>query len=142
MLSTVPVQRLLEGIAAALQTYVEPAVDDRFARMQLQAIDEILRNVATRVEWRREEVEAEIAEAERLLVGLREAGSPVDAPAPHTDLEEHRRQTLAVLGEALEWVQSRPAGEAGSAAAHEAVVAYLQREVGRERDRLKSGMYS
>jgi hypothetical protein len=141
MLSTVPVQRLLEGIAAALQTYVEPAVEDRFARMQLQAIDEILRNVAGRVEWRREEVESEIAEAERLLAGLREAGWQVDAPPPDTDLEEHRRQTLAVLGEALEWIQSRPAGETGSAV-HEAVVAYLQREVGRERDRLKSGMYS
>ena len=75
MLSSVEVSRLLEGVAAALRTHVAPHVDDRFAQMQLRAIDELLRNLAGRVEWSLPELEAELDELEGLLAELR-AGVP------------------------------------------------------------------
>ena len=84
MLSAVEVARLLEGVAAALRTHVEPHVDDRFARMQLRAIDELLRNLADRVEWSLAELQAELAGMEELLARLREAGWPGHVAAAET----------------------------------------------------------
>ena len=141
MLSAVEVARLLEGVAAALRTHVEPHVDDRFARMQLRASDELLRNLAGRVEWSLPELRVELEGMEELLTGLRVAGWPGDVAAAATPAttDEALARRLALLGElsdATRWAQHE-----GSPESRALVTAYLRETNDRERRRLQSGMY-
>ncbi len=142
MLSAVEVSRLLEGVAAALRTHVEPHVDDRFAHMQLRAIDELLRNLAGRVEWSLTELQAEVAAIEELLGELGAAGWPggsggSGAPLATADEALARRSTLlGDLSDATRWAQ-----EEGSEQARALMTAYLRETNDRERGRLQSGMY-
>jgi hypothetical protein len=142
MLSAVEVARLLEGVAAALRTHVEPHVEDRFARMQLRAIDELLRNLADRVEWSLAELQAELEGMEELLARLRDAGWPGDGAAaetPAATTEEALARRLVLLGrlsEATRWAQQE-----GSQELRALVSSYLRETNDRERRRLQSGMY-
>lgn len=150
MLSSVPVARLLEGVAAALREHVEPNVTDRFAQTQLRAIDELLRNLAGRVEWSLTELSREVADIERLLDALREVGLPAEddyarrpgesAPLRSVDAASEARAALLVsVTRAINWVQDvAPA----SGATRSVVADYLRAANERERTRLKSGMYS
>jgi hypothetical protein len=144
VLSAVEVSRLLEGVAAALRTHVAPHVDDRFAQMQLRAIDELLRNLAGRVEWSLPELEAELDELEGLLAELRAAGWTEEAagddhhrPAGSVPgALAHRAALLARLTAAAAWAQ-----QSDSDAARALVTARLRSANDRERGRLQSGMY-
>ena len=141
MLSAVEVARLLEGVATALRTHVEPHVDDRFARMQLRASDELLRNLAGRVEWSLPELQAEVEGMEGLLAELREAGWLGDTAAagPPATTEEALGRRLVLLGElsdATRWAQQEGSDESRALAS-----AYLRERNDRERRRLQSGMY-
>ena len=141
MLSAVEVARLLEGVAAALRTHVEPHVDDRFALMQLRASDELLRNLAGRVEWSLPELKAEVEGMEGLLAELREAGWPGDTAAagPPATTEESLARRLVLLGElsdATRWAQQEGSNESRALTS-----AYLREMNDRERRRLQSGMY-
>jgi hypothetical protein len=149
MLTSVPVARLLEGVAAALREHVEPNVTDRFAQTQLRAIDELLRNLAGRVEWSLAELSREVADIERLLDALREVGLPAEddyarpgesAPLRSVDAASEARAALLVsVTRAINWVQDvAPA----SGATRSVVADYLRAANERERTRLKSGMYS
>ena len=143
MLSPVEVSRLLEGVAAALRTHVEPHVDDRFARMQLRATGELLRNLAGRVEWSLPELQAELAEMEQVLTELRAAGWPGDSaagPSPAGTTEEalaRRVALLEALSDAIRWTQDGESEEARAVIAR-----FLRAANDRERGRLQSGMYS
>jgi hypothetical protein len=149
MLSSVPLPRLLEGIAASLRTNVAPHVDDRFATMQLRAIDELLRNLAGRVEWKLEDVTAEVVELETLLATLAQAGWPDDPPAAPTPAVPisveaaltRREAALARLRDGIAWVLAQPPGDARTDEARAATVAYLRAGNVREREQLQSGMY-
>jgi hypothetical protein len=142
MLSAVELSRLLEGVAAALRTHVEPHVDDRFAQMQLRAIDELLRNLAGRVEWSLAELRTELDEMEDLLAGLRAAGWPGDVAGPRSpaattdDALARRLVLLGGLSDATRWAQQEGPDEARAL-----VTAYLRETNNRERGRLQSGMY-
>jgi hypothetical protein len=142
MLSAVELSRLLEGVATALRAHVEPHVDDRFARMQLRAIDELLRNVAGRVEWSLPELQEEVAEMAELLDALRAAGwpggraGPAVPPATADEALTRRITLLGDLSDATRWAQ-----EEGSEEARALVTAYLRETNDRERGRLQSGMY-
>jgi hypothetical protein len=149
MLSSVPASRLLEGVAASLRTHVEPQVSDRFARMQLRAIDELLRNLAGRVEWSVADVSRETRDIEDLLTRLEQQGWEDErgpgpsrdeaVTSPHEALKQ-RAEALAALRRALNWTQEMrsPEGDAARAAA----VEFLRAENDGERSQLKSGMYS
>jgi hypothetical protein len=150
MLSPVPASRLLEGVAASLRTHVEPQVSDRFARMQLRAIDELLRNLAERVEWSVAAVTQETAEIADLLSqleqhgwsGERDGAKPDPAGAVQLPQEalKQRAEALTALRRALNWTQEIPSAEGEAARA--AAVEFLRTENDRERSQLKSGMYS
>ena len=155
MLSAVPVLRLLDGVAAALRTHVWPHVTDPFALMQLRAIDEVLRNLAERVDWSLAEVAEETDEIERMLARLRQAGwtgdrAPGGAPSgPRAEWEpsgaealQRRSEALFSLREALTWVEQLPARDETAVAARSAAVEFLRSAVARERARLESGMYA
>jgi hypothetical protein len=154
MLSSVPASRLLEGVAASLRTHVEPQVSDRFARMQLRAIDELLRNLAGRVEWSVADVSRETTEIEDLLTRLeqhgwdderggespaREGASDDSVTSPQEALKQ-RAEALAALRRALNWAQEMRSPERD--AARTAAAEFLRTENDRERSQLKSGMYS
>jgi hypothetical protein len=142
MLSEVPLPRLLEGIASALQKDVEPGVADEFARMQLRAIGEVLRNLADRVEWSAAELGDEIADRLAFLERLAATGATVGPPAGGPPFAtngaalEYRALLLRRVAEALEWAES--AGDDARRIAAD----YLREANRRERTRLKSGMYS
>jgi hypothetical protein len=155
VLSQVPVPRLLEGVAAALETYVEPHVDDRFARMQLRAIDELLRNLAERVDWSAVEIGQEADDIERVLAAFESAGWRGDgdhvapaagqpAGASAEEAASRRSGALAALRQALAWVEAGPAksGSEAVVAARSDAIELLREDNARERARLKSGMYS
>lgn len=61
--------RLFEGLSTTLRDTVAPAVDDPYVKSQVLAAVELINNIATRVDWRREpapEVAAARAELARL----------------------------------------------------------------------------
>src|ERR1700730_16839564 len=114
MLSAIPVSRLIEGIAASLETHVEPHVTDRFAQMQLRAIGELLRNLAGRVEWSLAELSAEVDEMDRLLQKLVAAGLPNARPGgfaparPFISADyalSYRAALLTRMVDAIAWAQ-------------------------------------
>jgi hypothetical protein len=146
MLSAVPVSRLIEGIAASLRTHVDPHVTDPFAQMQLRAIDELLRNLAGRVEWSLTELNAEIVELELLFGKLLAAGWPDEPPAgaaparPFTSADEalsYRLALLSRLTDAIAWAQRH-----GSDDVCAMVTEVVRARNNRERGQLESGMYS
>jgi hypothetical protein len=141
MLSTVPVPRLLEGVAEALRADVAPHVQDRFALMQLRAIEELLLNLAGRVAWDPAEVAAEADGLDGVLALLRAAGWEGAAPGPG-DAAARRAEGLAALRGALVWLAGREDAEGAVAAAREATTAFLRAGNDRERARLRSGMYA
>lgn len=152
MLSAVPVARLLDGVAAALQTHVQPHVTDRFALMQLRAIDEVLRNLAERVDSSMPEVTQETDEIQRILEALRQAGWSGEAATgggsqaesgPAGAAELHRRsQALFALREALNWVEQLAVRDETANAARHTAIESLRAAIARERALLKSGMYA
>jgi hypothetical protein len=132
-------------------------VDDRFARMQLRAIDELLRNLAERVDWSVVEIAQETEDIERVLAtfeaagwtdeaGPRSADPASDQPgAQSTEMAAARRaEALAGLRQALAWLEARPADSGSEAvvAARSNAIQLLRADNARERERLKSGMYS
>lgn len=108
--------RIFEGMAAQLREVVAPDLPEGYARAQALAMAELLGNLATRVEWRCDQ----LAEAVAL------AGSEV--PSGNQALLAARSQALVELG-------LRAA--AGDAAARVAARRLIELESGR----LRTGMY-
>lgn len=155
MLSDVPVVRLLDGVAASLRTYVLPHVTDPFALMQLRAIDEVLSNLAERVDWSYEEVNEETDGIEALLALLRQAGwsgSPLPSDtqagsqvgsASSGAVALHRRsEALHSLRDALTWVEQSTPRDATAVAVRPEAVDCLRTAIARERALLRSGMFA
>jgi hypothetical protein len=65
--------RILDGIAATLRNDIVPRLDDPFVRAQAQTAAELLAHLAEHVEWRCDQIRAEIDAARALL--------PADDPA-------------------------------------------------------------
>jgi hypothetical protein len=74
------IERLLDGVVHTLTTAVLPAVASRFARGQLYAAVDVLRNLRDRVEVKASLLEAEATSASEALAALiavlREGGVP------------------------------------------------------------------
>ena len=61
--------RLLDGIAATLRDEVAPHVDDPYVRAQAHAAAELIAHLAEHVEWRCDQLRAEIEAARVVLLG-------------------------------------------------------------------------
>ena len=61
--------RLLDGIAATLRDEVAPHVDDPYVRAQAHAAAELIAHLAEHVEWRCDQLRAEI-DAARVVLGV------------------------------------------------------------------------
>ncbi|GIU93475.1 MAG: hypothetical protein KatS3mg011_2381 [Acidimicrobiia bacterium] len=88
-------ERLFDGLAASLREAVLPHLTDPYARSQVGAAIEILANLATRVEWRRDLVEGLVE-----LVGEALAAAGLEPPAVSPDLAETHRRFLVALAQA------------------------------------------
>ena len=73
--------RLFEGLAASLRDTVAPEVDDPYAKSQVLAAVELLNNLATRVQWRQDQIGADVSAVRAALVAA-------EAPIPE---DEHDR---------------------------------------------------
>jgi len=71
----IPLERLLERLADEVAAAGPQAGGDAYARAQLEAAAEILRNLAPRVQWR------EDAELDAAVASLVQAGGAADADA-------------------------------------------------------------
>jgi hypothetical protein len=100
-------ERLLEGVAAALREVVAPAVNDRYARSQAESAAELLENLAPRVAWRAGIAEAELARLRPLLERAARLHTPEALPRTraflsgptHGSAEATRRDALLALAE-------------------------------------------
>lgn len=118
-------ERLLDGIALALREDVLPAVEDRFARSQLLAAAELAANLAGRVEWRCEDLSAEVTAIRRVLG---RGGEP--PPAGNGELLGARAEALDALARAQEHGLDTPE-----------LRAFLVERLERDLAQLRTGMY-
>jgi hypothetical protein len=82
---TVPVETLVDGAVRTLLDAVVPAVGTRYARGQLYAVIDVLRNLRDRIEERQSIADADAAGAadalEKIVAALRTAGASGAADA-------------------------------------------------------------
>jgi hypothetical protein len=133
--------RLFAGITEALREVVLPAVDDDFASAQLAACIEVLANVATRVEWRADQLlevhrraDAAIADAAVAAPGLADAVGP--GPSSD-DAVVARDDALARVSAALRWCDEHDAGDDAVAPLVAFAVWHLESELAL----LRTGMF-
>ena len=117
-------ERLLAGMAASLRDVVEPALTDPYARSQVQAAVDLLRNLAPRVEWRcddllavttrlRDVLAEAVAEALDDAAELAEArawlAQPPPAPTDNAALVAARTAGLRALAAVQDWAAAAAA---------------------------------
>ena len=131
----IPIERLIDGIVHTLTERVLPDVSSRFARAQLYAAIDVLRNMRDRVEQRTDVLAAEAASAaealERTTAHLRDGGESALAARIAAALAEVPGEPAAarldglraVLVSALETIETLP--EAAREAAARPLVAHL-----------------
>lgn len=141
MLTQNSIRRLLTGAADALSEDVAPAVDDQFALMQLRAVRELLLNLADRVDWRVDEIRADIQDIEELMTILRAAGSPDADTGGRASPMEERDRLLASASRAIAWLADRSEQANDAARYRQAVEDILQRQAVDQAARLRSTMY-
>jgi hypothetical protein len=66
--------RLFEGMVETLSEVINPALEDQFARSQVSAMIEILRNLSTRVEWRADHLIGLVARIHEILQAALDLG--------------------------------------------------------------------
>lgn len=98
---------VIARVAAALEHDVLPYVEEHYRVVQLEATVTLLRNLAGRVEWRQDDLTADIEATDRALAALQSALGDA-APAPSDDVGEAsfdrlraRRDQLAIALEAI-----------------------------------------
>jgi hypothetical protein len=127
----ITLDRLMEGIAAALRESVVPGLSDSYARAQAEAAANLIANLATRVQWRPDMLQAELGRLEPILARaariaprhVLDPGAP--APAAETDagvLVARRTAALRELASVQAWL-------AGAARADDPELARLAQEV-------------
>ncbi len=85
--------RLIEGIIAALRTHVIPNISDAYARGQAIGVIDLLNNIAPRLEWARAPLAEAVAERRNAIRAVRTLLP--EAPATDTELSD---QALAAAG--------------------------------------------
>jgi hypothetical protein len=139
-------ERLLAGTALSLRTTVAPAVTDSYALAQIQAAAEILDNLAARVAWRADVLEAPMAEVASLLTAATERAPASELPRGRAWLArplgppDARDWTAALdaLAELQEWLAADPVREPELASR---VRLFVSADVKREIELLRTGMY-
>ena len=128
-------ERLFEGTAASLREHVLPLLDDPYARAQVAAATELLGNLATRVEWRADQLAEEVGRIREVLAAAptRAAVLDEDVPASSAGLLDSRARHL----EALAALQGGP--EAITVDAE--LRAFSAWQLDRELALLRTGMY-
>ena len=134
---TIPVATLIDGLARTLTDAVLPDVTSRFARGQLYAAVDVLRNLRDRIEPKAALLEAESASAAaalaRAAAALGSAGSPIAAAlaaAPSGPPAERAAALRAALVAALDLIDALPAGR--GEAAHAALTEHLAAQAMRD----------
>lgn len=128
-------ERLFEGTAASLRDNVLPLLDDPFARAQVAAATELLGNLATRVEWRADQLAEEVARIREVLAAAPTRAAVLDEEVPVTSAELLASRARHL--EALVALQDGPEGRVADAALR----AFSAWQLDRELALLRTGMY-
>lgn len=136
--------RLFDGIGDVLRDVVMPEIDDAYVRSQLGACIELLANIATRVDWDRDQL-ATTVDAAREALSTAAAAAPdlVGPPAgdwPGPTPVARRDAALADVAGALRRCAEH-AGEPGVDEARQALDAFARRHLDHELALLRTGMY-
>lgn len=146
----IPPERLVDGCIRTLQEDVLPSVPSRFARGQLYAVLDVLRNLRDRVEEKRALAEAEGSSAEgalrRAVDALRAAGAKDEASAleeriaaiPPEDPERRCERLNEAFVVTLEALAALP--ETKASAAHAALGGHLAAQALRDLATLKPSL--
>ena len=137
--------RLLDGIAAALRRDVIPRLDDEYAAGQALAVIDLINNLKLRVDWavppllaRATAQQALIAELDSLLAVCPDrplAGEAFNAlPADGRSLQQLCDRLDSLIGATVRWIGARPfepcqATQAAQAAISRHVRAELRRDM-------------
>lgn len=133
-------QRLFAGMAEVLRDGVLPAVDDEFARSQVSACIELLGNLATRVEWRRDDLEEVARRAETSIAATIEAAPDIVGELPPAGGEDPvavRDSALRRVSGALRWCALNGQDDAAAP-----LVEFASWHLEHELARLRTGMFT
>lgn len=103
-------ERLFEGIVAALRADVIPHIDDPFGRGQAVGMVDLIGAIAARVEWKREPLIESVREKRRLLARVAEAPRGPEAvlePMSSAELAAERARLDAEICEAMRRAHAR-----------------------------------
>jgi hypothetical protein len=147
MLPQNSVERILQGVAKAIDETVVPHLNDRFAAMQAKAMVELLRNVSVRVEWRCSSLIEENRQISDLLTVLERAGwQPAADPdvntaaVPGTPGEEQRR-LLTRLAAGIQWLEGQTSTAPTVQEAREALRSFLLSTFEADGAMMRTGMF-
>ena len=119
-------ERLFEGMGETLSETIAPALTDAFALSQVSTMIELLRNIATRVQWRADHSMELIGRIQEILrfalnagclprLDIQNAGLLVKKPVPdssdHEGLVESKQAHLAALADIQKGLAEIPTDE-------------------------------
>jgi hypothetical protein len=128
-------ERIFEGTAASLREHVLPLLDDPYARAQVAAATELLGNLATRVEWRADQLAEEVSRIREVLAAAPTPAAVLDEEVPVTSGE--------LLGSRARHLDALVALQGGpeAAAVDGELRAFSAWQLDRELALLRTGMY-
>jgi hypothetical protein len=134
------IEHLLARIAASLEDGVLPHVDDHYAQLQIRAARELLLNLSTRIEWRREDIHDSVQRARECLNRVSELDTEI---AGHVRSDSGGLvEVRAELGRTIDDLYH----DGGDPAVREQVVAavsgVIRAEFDADAERVQTGMFS
>ncbi|WP_274631177.1 hypothetical protein [Arvimicrobium flavum] len=136
-MNNIPLARLIEGIITTLRNDVIPHVGDAYARGQAVGVIDLLNNLAPRVDWASERLEASAAAKRALLEALARLAPEAVAPLQSGEsvganrlLADIGKLDAAICDAAAHLWQRR--GEPAAAEALAMIRAHLHDEAARE----------
>jgi hypothetical protein len=130
------VEEWLKRAAQSLDEHVLPHVENHYARLQVRALGEMLRNLGTRVDWRESDLDANKRAAQQALQTLSTIQG--HAPVSGESLAELRKHLATRIGSVYDAALPEPQRDLALAAIWRVVRSEFDAEAGR----IRTGMYS
>jgi hypothetical protein len=143
-------ERLFAGMADSLRDTVLPEIGDDYARAQVAACIELLGNLATRVEWRRDHLAAVTDRAEAAVAAATAAAPELtevmltltaDAAEDHDGPVAGRDRALARVSAGLRWCDAHIGEQRAETGALPPLIDFSKWHLEHELALLRTGMF-